>query len=426
MKKTLLLVALLLTLRAGAQTTISNIVIGVDLNHDAWAKVNYNNDAFVAWLNSVGTNLSAMTDNLSKLNTNIIQFYGTNVIPGTLDTNAFSASTMTYLTGLGGGGGGSYADITDDGSGHVGINNSSPSFNMDITGNIHTTTGVQFDGIDGLGNNFLVNMTGGNGVANFTTVDGGSLQFQLTDAASGYAWSMGMNAGYFGDNRWLFYDQHTGLSPLTFQTTTDYIGVNNMTPAYQFDVNGTMGDSVSGLWNYDGAGNFTAQTFTPVSDRSRKENIKPLLPSAALSMALQMTNYSWRFRGRTNLVSSITSAYTVTNLVPIIRLLTNRFGVAVLRTNTAFQMSNLVRRTNTVSRVSPPSGTEFGPMAQDWKAVTGQGSSTNISLTSMNGLLLGAIQGLAMSQNVFTNSAGARFTLIVNPATNGFTFRPVQ
>jgi hypothetical protein len=30
---------------------ISNIVIGVDYNSNAWAKVNYNNNTFVAWLN---------------------------------------------------------------------------------------------------------------------------------------------------------------------------------------------------------------------------------------------------------------------------------------------------------------------------------------------------------------------------------------
>jgi len=72
----------------------------------------------------------------------------------------------------------------------------------------------------------------------------------------------------------------------------------------------------------------------------------------------------------------------------------------------------------------PASGTEFGPMAQDWHAVTGLGGGTNISMTSMSGLLLGAIQGLAQAQGIFTNATGARFGLVVKAQTNGFIFVP--
>jgi len=42
----------------------------------------------------------------------------------------------------------------------------------------------------------------------------------------------------------------------------------------------------------------------------------------------------------------------------------------------------------------------------------------------MSGLLLGAIQGLAQGQGIFTNAQGARFALVVNAQTNGFIFVP--
>ena len=128
----------------------------------------------------------------------------------------------------------------------------------------------------------------------------------------------------------------------------------------------------------DSDGNCWAQTFNPISDRARKERIVPLAPTNALALALALDDYAWRFKAHTN----------------------------------------------TVGHVQPASGTEFGPMAQDWHAVTGLGGGTNISMTSMSGLLLGAIQGLAQGQGIFTNAAGARFALVVNAQTNGFIFVP--
>ncbi|MDR3459087.1 MAG: tail fiber domain-containing protein, partial [Verrucomicrobiae bacterium] len=120
----------------------------------------------------------------------------------------------------------------------------------------------------------------------------------------------------------------------------------------------------------DGSGNLTAQTFNPVSDRAHKENIKPFDPQTALTMALALTNYTWRFKGATNTLPAVTKQ---TNSV-------------------APKGFTLV--TNTVVKIRPATGKEIGPMAQEWKAATGLGSGTNISLTSFNGLLLGAVQGL--------------------------------
>ena len=128
----------------------------------------------------------------------------------------------------------------------------------------------------------------------------------------------------------------------------------------------------------DSDGNVWAQTFNPISDRARKERIVPLAPTNALAMAMALDDYAWRFKAHTN----------------------------------------------TVGQVQPASATEFGPMAQDWHAVTGLGGGTNISMTSMSGLLLGAIQGLAQGQGIFTNAQGARFALVVNAQTNGFIFVP--
>jgi hypothetical protein len=53
MKTILILLLAALALTTNAQThTITNINIGTDLNSAAWAKVNANNDNFVAWLNA--------------------------------------------------------------------------------------------------------------------------------------------------------------------------------------------------------------------------------------------------------------------------------------------------------------------------------------------------------------------------------------
>ena len=192
-------------------------------------------------------------------------------------------------------------------------------------------------------------------------------------------------------------------------------------PGYTLDVTGTAGDSADGTWNVDGSGNFTANTFNPVSDRARKDNITPLAPANALGMALAITNYTWRFKARTNWVVSKIPTSLGTNLVTFLR--TNKLGKLVMRTNSVVVTNSFVLATN-AGKVFPASGKEFGPMAQDWHATTGLGGGTNISVTSMNGLLLGAVQGLAMEQGTLTNAAGARFKVMVNAATNGLIFVP--
>ena len=127
-------------------------------------------------------------------------------------------------------------------------------------------------------------------------------------------------------------------------------------------------NSDSGDFYSDGSGNIYAQSFNPVSDRARKENIKPFDPQSALQMALALTNYTWRFKGRTNFVAKV-------------RLISPHHRMASVSTNI-------------VAMITPPTGKEFGPMAQDWHQITGLGGGTNISMTSMAGLLLGAVQGL--------------------------------
>lgn len=155
-------------------------------------------------------------------------------------------------------------------------------------------------------------------------------------------------------------------------------------------------DSDGGSFYSDGSGNVTAQSFNPVSDRARKENINLFDPQAALQMALTLTNYTWRFKGRTNSVTTITR-----NTNPAA---TNGFS----------------QTTNIVTKVTPATGKEFGPMAQDWKAVTGLGGGTNISMTAMNGLLLGAVQGL--NQRQVTDEQFPRLPVYTPPHSISTTF----
>lgn len=141
----------------------------------------------------------------------------------------------------------------------------------------------------------------------------------------------------------------------------------------QFD---SIFSSDAGTFTSDGSGNVTAQTFTPVSDRALKENIQPIQPGKSLDMVLSLTNYQWNFKPRTNLFLSISrqTNSAVTN---------------------AQSKAGLILTTNLTQRVFPASGRQFGPMAQDWHAVTGLDDGHHISTTAMQGLLLGAIQDTA-------------------------------
>ncbi len=155
----------------------------------------------------------------------------------------------------------------------------------------------------------------------------------------------------------------------------------------------------------DGSGDFYAPSFNVTSDRALKEQIQPLAPGNALAMILTLTNYSWHFRAHTNTVSRVTRSGSGSAAIST----TNPAPVAV---------------TNRVAKTFPAGGTEFGPMAQDWHAATGLQDGRRISLTSEAGLLLGAVQALAALQGTCTNAAGARFRLLVNAQTNGFSFLP--
>jgi hypothetical protein len=197
-------------------------------------------------------------------------------------------------------------------------------------------------------------------------------------------------------------------------------GFNNYSPAETVDINGSFGCDYE-LITSDGGGNLTAQSFNPVSDRNRKEQITPMAPANALAMALAMTNYTWRFKAHTNWAVVKIPTSLSTNLVAHTR--TNKVGRILTVTNSVVVTNSFVLQTN-MAKAFPASGKEFGPMAQDWHAATGLGSGTNISMTSEAGLLLGAVQGLAQQQGIFTNRAGARFALVVNDATNGLVFVP--
>lgn len=103
--------------------------------------------------------------------------------------------------------------------------------------------GAIFNGIDGLGNNFKVNMTGGNAIVAYETIDGGSCQFQFASMGNNY-WSQGMNPGYFGDNRYfLAYNQQTGFQAVTAAETTSYIGIHNSNPQAMLHLGELNGNS---------------------------------------------------------------------------------------------------------------------------------------------------------------------------------------
>jgi len=317
--------------------------------------------------------------------------------------------TWNWAAG-GGGGGGSGGSmnfdsglITSDGAGDLTVGGNiynSGAFISD--GNYYTGTPMFFS--DGNGNVKMKSLTSDGSL--FYSDGSGDLTMQSFSSASG----------------WFLSDAYGNVSMNSLNSDPPAVYGAGM---FRSDGSGnvTMNSLTSdnNLFYSDGSGNVTAQTFNPVSDRARKDQITPLAPTNALAMALAMTNYTWRFKAHTNWAVVKIPTSLSTNLVAHTR--TNKVGRILTVTNSVVVTNSFVLQTN-VAKAFLASGKEFGPMAQDWHAATGLGGGTNISMTSEAGLLLGAVQGLAQLQGTFTNQAGARFALVVNAQTNGFIFVP--
>jgi hypothetical protein len=294
--------------------------------------------------------LGAVTNILYPLSTAWSAFQATNV-PGVgvgaqmnFDSGNISSSGTGFQTNAGG-------YFLSDGAGFFN-ESGAPTFGFPLVGGGSSYFSFIPDG------SVYVNAGGANGI-DFTS----STVVQLLAASTMYlTWAGGEDI--YGDNS----------------------GICNI------EANGTTFDFESAYT--DGSGDFYAPSFNVTSDRGLKEQIAGFSPGTALQMALSLTNYSWRFKARTNTVLRVTHGargQTTTNLA-----------------------------VRTIAAGRP----EVGPMAQDWRLVTGLGNGTNISATSEAGLLLGAVQGLAALQGTLTNAAGARFLVLVNAQTNGFAFVP--
>jgi len=277
---------------------------------------------------------------------------GTNINPGTLRTNNLSAATLAWLMGLAAG---KFPSITDDGAGHVGLNNASPGYALDAEGNGYIT-------------------------ARLTGDEQNRAAFLFGSQDHGVQYEFGVDASFSGGHDFYIYDSAYGGFILQID------GSHNTTFGGAINCDG-------GNFYSDGSGNVAAQSFTPVSDRALKENIKPFAPARALDMALALTNAEWRFKGRTNVVTRANRS-SATNVTAV--------------------------ATNQVARIIPASGRQFGPMAQDWHQVTGLDDGHHISLTAMNGLLLGAVQGL--NQKLTADEQFPRIPVYTPPHSVSSTF----
>ncbi|HEV2693412.1 MAG TPA: hypothetical protein VG347_11000 [Verrucomicrobiae bacterium] len=304
--------------------------------------------------NSVATNSTYAGDGFYISNLN-----GTNLHTGSVNTNAFSSSALTYLHGIAA----RFPSLTDDGAGHIGVNYTTPGYAIDAVGNGYITTRLI-----GANNNRAA--------------------FLFASQTYGNQYEFGIDSSFSGTHDFYIYDSAMGGFILQIDANHDtYFGNNVIIPAAL--------NSDNGNFYSDGSGNVTAQSFNPVSDRARKENIQSFAPQTALQMALALTNYTWRFKGRTNMVASITRTTNST-------------------------ANNITATTNLVAKIIPATGKEFGPMAQDWKTVTGLGGGTNISLTSMNGLLLGSVQGL--NQKLSADEQHPQIPFYTPPSSASTTF----
>ena len=228
-------------------------------------------------------------------------------------------------------------------------------------------------------------------------LSGGSKEFQFGWSGSyvgGFGWLPCMILGDNFSTSVMGFSIGEGNSPTTPPDNGLHV-VGNV----QFD---SAFSSDGGDFASDGSGNVTAQTFTPVSDRALKENITALPPGHALDMVLALTNYQWNFRARTNLVARLSRQAGGTNGVAIIsatnaiaQISSTTSNAASVTVTNALAKRGLLTTTNLVEKVVPASSRQIGPMAQDWHAVTGLDDGRHISLTAMQGLLLGAIQDLS-------------------------------
>ena len=117
-------------------------------------------------------------------------------------------------------------------------------------------------------------------------------------------------------------------------------------------------------------------------------------------MVMSLTNYQWNFKARTNFIQTVTRQ---TNSATINLVAKSSPAKTNSTTNSITAKAGLILTTNLTPKVLAASSKQFGPMAQDWHAVTGLDDGRHISTTAMQGLLLGAIQDL--NQKVTVESA---------------------
>jgi len=472
MKKPLILILILILIVNARCYTITNINIGTDLNSAAWTKVNNNNNNFVAWLNADDlTNgyFYGVLTNIAPLFTNALpsllaQSNRLNVVSNnfTVVSNNFVVVSNNFVTVSNQFASGTAAVPVDaHGNGHWGTNGMSLVYLTPASGD--TYYGIGGHGIDdgafsSIGMNGFIFENANQSLVDFGWAalddDGGSwMNSARFEARSGYVLSGGAKELQFGWSA----DFIGGFGPLpclllgdNYSTATEgfSIGEGNSPstpPANGLHVTGNVQfdaafSSDGGNFTSDGSGNVTAQTFTPVSDRALKENIAPLPPGQALDMAVALTNFQWNFRARTNLVAVVARQAGFTNGTatisgsngvgkinlnsPTTNLTGNNLAASTASTNNIVAKRGLILTTNLVQKIVPASGGQIGPMAQDWHAVTGLDDGRHISLTAMQGLLLGAIQDLAARQPAAgtvtnsTDSTGGRGAGLIRWDTN--------
>jgi hypothetical protein len=134
------------------------------------------------------------------------------------------------------------------------VTNFSASGVIDSKG-IHNYGQCILDNITGLGSNvFQLKMSGGNGVCDFHTIDGGSCQIQFTDDTDGNSWTVGMNPGYYSDQRFVFRQSQMGDAIIIGRDMK--VGIQTLgLPNYELDVNGSLNIESANI--YCGSGNDT-------------------------------------------------------------------------------------------------------------------------------------------------------------------------
>ena len=342
--------------------------------------------------------------------------------------------------------------------GNVGIGNSSPSYTLDVTGSLHTTSNASFDADAIIAQNALVAGDLGIGTTvpyGLLDVEGVNSSFQVFDFApsSGTTLAAELHAnasngallrfsgggtnfidlGQNGNGDLIINQGSQGFTSLFVSQATGYLGVNNSTPSEMLDVSGTTkttnlqitGGAASGyVLKSDAAGNAswvnpnTITTATAVSNTSSGNNLTTTVNGVSAASVPMI-----------NTVSNTSSGNSLTTKVNGI----SASSVNMVNSNTSSwtQSGGLSNTVNgVVANITPAAGTVANilgynaggaPVYQSVSAMSHSVSNT-IGTNTISTTVDGTTGAAVTLPNIYTADGTLSAARTVTQGANNLTF----